>query len=236
MVRTYAFNPSMQSAGLPGSRRPPPELRQESPPHLPSALRQLPQEKVYEVFQQQPFDASISASSLSSGPSMPQIIPGSTQLFGIRSVIIDGQQFYQPIDPQLNQLINKEFASLGIINNGGNNNNIPSRKHDQSPPSDPRPSNQNYSTQQNAGALAALHLATQPYFAPSNMSHSYSNSSELSNSRNQPFLRSDSLKAFSEFDPAIQKNHVGISLNHNSNLLNASSVNQLSVSTIAYFV
>uniref|UniRef100_A0AC34FHZ1 Uncharacterized protein n=1 Tax=Panagrolaimus sp. ES5 TaxID=591445 RepID=A0AC34FHZ1_9BILA len=210
MVRTYAFNPSTQSAGLPGNRKPPPEILQQDQ-HLSQlpldASQSFPQQKVYEVFQQHPFDASLSSSSLSSGPSPPQIIPGSTQLFGIRSILIDGQHFYQPIDPQLNQLINKEFASLGIINNSTRNNN----NNNSIPPADPGPSNQNYLSHNSVG-LAAFHIANQPYL---NASQTFAHSQ----------TRSDSSKTFSEFDPAIRNNQVGISVGQNQKGLQ-SAVNQ----------
>uniref|UniRef100_A0A914Y3M5 CCDC66 domain-containing protein n=1 Tax=Panagrolaimus superbus TaxID=310955 RepID=A0A914Y3M5_9BILA len=214
MVRTYAFNPSTQSAGLPGNRKPPPEVLQQDPHLIQLPLndsQSFPQQKVYEVFQQHPFDASLSSSSLSSGPLPPQIIPGSTQLFGIRSILIDGQHFYQPIDPQLNQLINKEFATLGIINNSNRNNNN-SIKHDFNHPSDPGPSNQNYLSNNSVG-LAAFHIANQPYL---NASQTFAQSQ---------ISRSDSSKAFSEYDPAIQNNHVGIPVVRNQKTLH-SAVNQ----------
>uniref|UniRef100_A0AC35FMK3 CCDC66 domain-containing protein n=1 Tax=Panagrolaimus sp. PS1159 TaxID=55785 RepID=A0AC35FMK3_9BILA len=224
MVRTYAFNPSTQSAGLPGSRKPPQELLEQDRhlTHIPlDASQTFPQQKVYEVFQQHPFDASLSSSSLSSGPLAPQIIPGSTQLFGIRSILIDGQHFYQPIDPQLNQLINKEFATLGIINNNINRSNNNLHKNDYNPPADPGPSNQNYLSQNPVG-LTAFHIANQHSHLNPSQSFSHSHIS-----------RTDSLKAFSEYDPAIQKNHVGIPVNHNHKILQ-SPLNQRDVSNSFY--
>jgi len=210
MVRTYAYNPSTQSAGLPGSRKPPPELDEEN-------YNQPVENKVYRTpppfnnLQPQNLDASLSSSSTGSNdiPTAPQIVPGSTQLFGVRSVLINGQQFYQPIDPQLNYLINKEFAALGLIGNRNESSRIPS---------DPTQSQRNSAqTKQNEfqhqqATMAAFQIATQPQ-----MFHalSHSNLPQLSNSNNyQPFSqslpRSDSAKAFSEFDRAIQRNSVGV--------------------------
>ena len=210
MVRTYAYNPSTQSAGLPGSRKPPPELEEDN-------YKQPVENKVYRTpppfnnIQPQNLDASLSSSSTGSNdiPTAPQIVPASTQLFGVRSILINGQHFYQPIDPQLNYLINKEFAALGLIGNQRESSRIPSDPT-QSQRNSFQPKRNEFQHQQ--ATMAAFQMATQPqiFHSVSHSNLSQSNNFSNSQSLSQSIPRSDSEKGFSEFDKAIQRNPVGM--------------------------
>lgn len=211
MVRTYTFNPSTQSAGLPGSRTIPSEVnhvkyRKSEPDfdvsqHLNTTLSSLT------VFPNPTnLEASLSSSSTISNEtgSIPQIIPGSTQLFGVHSILINGQQFFQPIDPQLNYLINKEFAQLGLLKNDRQNS---------ATPSDPVQSKKNsYDDQHHRSTMAAMQMANQHHMS---LSHSHSNLSTILETKpNQHYSETMPKleKAFSEFDRAIQHNSVGLPL------------------------
>ncbi|KAE9553402.1 hypothetical protein FO519_003361 [Halicephalobus sp. NKZ332] len=225
MVRTYAYNPSTQSAGLPGSRKPPPELEEEN-----YRQPQVVENKVYRTpppfnnLPPQNLDVSLSSSSTGSNdiPTRPQIVSGSTQLFGVRSILINGQQFYQPIDPQLNYLINKEFAAIGLLGN---------QRESSAAPSDPAQSQRTSAQKKNdfqhqQTTMAFFQMATQPQVFHS---LSYSNLPQLNNSNNssnsqslsQQIPRSDSVKAFSEFGRAIQRNSVGMPIVYGRSIENS---------------
>uniref|UniRef100_A0A7E4W1N6 Ovule protein n=1 Tax=Panagrellus redivivus TaxID=6233 RepID=A0A7E4W1N6_PANRE len=226
MVRTYAYNPSTQSAGLPGSRKPPPELANNNAPRrVPVAEQrqiqyngdQMPfMHQVFPPEEPRNLDASLSSGSSLGSASSSQYVTGNTQLFGIRSVLINGQQFYQPLDSHFNMLINKEFAKLGILNDAAPRNN------NEMPPNDPTPVNYRPQMQlmgqpqllgyQPAGQIYPGFPIASAVFHASTGNLAYQNVAKPQQSQDA-LRRSDSMKAFSEFEPAIQRNQVGVPMN-----------------------
>jgi hypothetical protein len=113
MVRTYAFNPSTQNTAdyLPGasnhhlSNITLPPLNVQTNQHF-----QPPNAHHNQHFQppeQCPFSVYYKNTN-----SQQRITEDDTAVFGIRSVIINGQRYYQPVDQHLNRLLNEQFQSL----------------------------------------------------------------------------------------------------------------------------
>lgn len=243
MVRTYAFNPSTQSAGLPGSRKPPPELED---------LRYQQQIKSNNDYSDSDilnkisnFDSSLSSASTndhqipSTSTSTPYILPGTTQLFGVRSVLINGQQFYQPIDPQLNYLINKEFASLGLIEN---------KKQSTSIPTDPIQSQRDNDGNYYQKTMAAFQMNNfnnhqhiqQPQQLPEQNPKIFQQSFQLPKSRLESIpeiFNTEQHKPFSELGRAIQRNSVGIPIKYNDYSFDSSNFdNNKDVVSLEFYI
>lgn len=196
MVRTYAFNPSTQiTESLPGSK-----TKRES---YPQPINEMAHQKQHQQFDTSPpqlayvpfpmemqghsLDSSFSSSS---SASIPSVVEGAWKIFGIRTVTIDGQTYYQPINPEIQRMINRQVENMGIMNKPSNST---------SPPQDPCPINEG-----NHALLATMHLAA-------------SQSMDAINHKMQE-------KHFSEYDPAIRKNAVGLPLIHPGKVALASLV------------
>lgn len=199
MVRTYAFNPSTQhSASLPGARERESYLQHAIIPHRPSSPQHLPYLPFPIEMQTHPLDASFSTTS-SSSSSGHNPMEGSLTIFGIRSVIIDGQLYYQPIDSDLQRAITQQVNAMGISKSNSSNSST------SSPPQDPGPelghSGPKNLTDNNSQAMfTAMHMASALVITPENRMM-------MGGQENGGVLPVE--KHFSEYDPAIRRNMVG---------------------------
>lgn len=141
MVRTYAFNPSTQhSATLPGARE---RDRNKSLSSSQPSMN-TPSTFLQEI-QNSPLDSSFSSTHSSVSPS---IVEGSLTVLGIRTVLIDGQTYYQPIEPELQRLLNQQLSNMGF-----------SQASATAAPQDPAP--KHHQDAHSKAMLAALHIASQ---------------------------------------------------------------------------
>ncbi|KAI6176453.1 hypothetical protein M3Y97_00799700 [Aphelenchoides bicaudatus] len=109
MVRTYHFNPSLQTSNhLPGVSDSHPTNSVAVPLRTPPRVRQ----KALTSKEECPFSLHYKEMNMPNESHHNKLMEDETTVFGVRSVVIDGQRFYQPLDQHLNRALNDQFAAL----------------------------------------------------------------------------------------------------------------------------